>query len=46
MVDSDQTVNENYLATGNWEVEVAGRLFPAVVSLRPLYDPGSARIKA
>ena len=46
MVESNQTVDENYLVAGNWEVEVAGNLIPAIVSLRPLYDPGSARIKS
>ena len=29
-----------------WEVEVAGRLVPARASLRPLYDPTNAKIKA
>jgi 4-methylaminobutanoate oxidase (formaldehyde-forming) len=31
---------------GEWTVEVADRLVPATVSLRPLYDPSNARIKA
>ena len=28
-----------------WQVDIAGVLFPAVASLRPLYDPDNARIK-
>jgi heterotetrameric sarcosine oxidase gamma subunit len=38
-------VDAAYLATGTWEVEIAGRRYPAVVSLRPLYDPKGERIK-
>jgi glycine cleavage system aminomethyltransferase T len=38
-------VDEAYLTTGRWEVEIAGRLYPAVASLRPMYDPGMGRIK-
>ena len=31
--------------TGTWEVEIAGKLYPAIVSARPLYDPKAERIK-
>ena len=37
---------EAYLASGTWQVEIAGKLCPAVVSARPLYDPGMKRIHA
>ncbi len=30
---------------GRFEIEVEGRLVPATASLRPLYDPGAARIR-
>ena len=36
---------EDVLA-GKYEIEVAGRRIPARVSLKPMYDPTSARIKA
>jgi glycine cleavage system aminomethyltransferase T len=39
------TVDAAYLDAGRWEVEIAGRLCPATVSLRPLYDPKGERIK-
>lgn len=29
-----------------WEVDVAGVRYPAVASLKPLFDPANARIKA
>jgi heterotetrameric sarcosine oxidase gamma subunit len=38
-------VDQAYLGTGTWEVEIAGRRYPAAVSLKPLYDAGAERIK-
>ena len=38
-------VDKKYLDSGVWEVGIAGVRYPAVVSLRPLYDPGNRRIK-
>ena len=29
-----------------WEVDIAGRLYPATASLRPLYDPQMLKVKA
>ena len=34
-----------WLEAGTWEVDVAGMLVPATVSLRPLYDPTSALVR-
>ena len=31
---------------GSWSVEVAGRVYPARASLKPLYDPTNARIRS
>ncbi len=39
-------VTAKYVKEGNYEIEVAGERVPAKVSLRPLYDPKSTRIKA
>ena len=39
-------VNAAYLEEGTWEVDIAGTIYPAVVSFRPMYDPGMDRIKA
>ncbi len=46
MIEPGEPVDDAYLAAGRWQVEVAGRLYPATVSARPLYDPGMVRIKA
>jgi len=34
-----------YLDAGRWELEIAERRVPARVSLRPFYDPTSARVR-
>ncbi len=46
MIEPKRTVDEAYLGTGQWEVEIAGKVYPAVVSARPMYDPAMARIKS
>jgi 4-methylaminobutanoate oxidase (formaldehyde-forming) len=44
MVEGDP-VDLAYLEEGTWEVDIAGNIYPAEVSLKPMYDPGMARIK-
>jgi 4-methylaminobutanoate oxidase (formaldehyde-forming) len=39
-------VDAKFLETGTWEVEIAGRRYPALASLKPLYDPEMKKIKA
>lgn len=46
MIEADQPIDQAYLDRGTWEVDIAGRKYPAVASLRPLYDPDMKRIKA
>ena len=46
MIEPCAPVDGAYLAAGNWEVDVAGKRYPALVSLKPLYDPDMKRIKA
>ena len=38
-------VDADYVAAGKWEIDVGLRRFAAKASLRPLYDPTSARMK-
>jgi glycine cleavage system aminomethyltransferase T len=45
MVDAAEPVDKAYVESGDWEVEIAGRCYPAVASLRPLYDPTMARVR-
>jgi glycine cleavage system aminomethyltransferase T/glycine/D-amino acid oxidase-like deaminating enzyme len=46
MVEAGEPVDQAYLDKGTWEVDIAGKRYPAVASLRPLYDPENKRIKA
>jgi glycine cleavage system aminomethyltransferase T len=45
MVDAGQPINQAYLDSGQWEVEIAGATHPITASLRPLYDPRNERVK-
>ncbi len=46
MVEAGEPVDEAYLTKAAWEVDIAGKLYPAVASLKPLYDPEMKRIKS
>jgi 4-methylaminobutanoate oxidase (formaldehyde-forming) len=43
---ASEPVTAAWLASGTWEVQIVGRRYAAQVSLKPLYDPTNARIKA
>jgi 4-methylaminobutanoate oxidase (formaldehyde-forming) len=45
MVGCADGVTPQFL-TGAWEVDIAGRRYPATASLRPMYDPDNSRIKS
>jgi 4-methylaminobutanoate oxidase (formaldehyde-forming) len=42
---SNEGVDQSWLDSGEWTVDVAGLHYPAVASLKPLYDPGNVRIR-
>jgi 4-methylaminobutanoate oxidase (formaldehyde-forming) len=46
MIEPKAPVDAAYLSSGAWQVEIAGKLYPASVSARPLYDPEMKRIHA
>jgi 4-methylaminobutanoate oxidase (formaldehyde-forming) len=45
MIEADTPIDAAFLAQGRWEVDIAGRSYPAVASLKPLYDPENRRIR-
>ena len=45
MVEAGEPIDQAYLDAGSWEVEIAGKRYPAVASLKPLYDAEMKRIK-
>lgn len=46
MVDASQPIDQAWCEAGRWEVDIAGRRYPARVSLRPMYDAEMKRIRA
>jgi 4-methylaminobutanoate oxidase (formaldehyde-forming) len=47
MVSSgEEACTPAWISAGEWEVDIAGRRYAAVASLRPMYDPTNERIKA
>lgn len=46
MVEAERAVDAAWLSSGRWEVDIAGRRWPAAASLKPLYDPEMKKIKA
>jgi glycine cleavage system aminomethyltransferase T len=38
-------VDAAYLSSGAWSIDIAGTRYPIAVSLKPMYDPTSERVK-
>jgi 4-methylaminobutanoate oxidase (formaldehyde-forming) len=45
-IENEDGVTADYIRNGNYEIEVAGRLIPARVSLRPMYDPEGLKVRS
>lgn len=46
MLEAGEPITSDYINEGQWEVEIAGKRYPADVSLKPFYDPEMKKIKA
>jgi 4-methylaminobutanoate oxidase (formaldehyde-forming) len=46
MIEAAQPIDKNYIRNGHWEIEIAGKTYPAEVSLQPMYDPRMERIRS
>ncbi len=46
MIEADQSATPDYINTATWEINIAGTLYPAQVSLTALYDPGNEKIRS
>jgi 4-methylaminobutanoate oxidase (formaldehyde-forming) len=46
MATSDEPIKKKFWTEGEWEVDIAGTRYPAVASLRPMYDPKMERVKS
>ena len=45
MIDADEAIDQAYLDSGEWTVQIGAAVYPAAASLRPMYDPGNKRIR-
>jgi len=45
-VEADEPVTREFIAAGDWAIEIAGERYPAQASLRPLYDPKGERLRS
>jgi 4-methylaminobutanoate oxidase (formaldehyde-forming) len=46
MIEADEPIDPKWIESGAWEIDVAGKKVPALASLKPLYDPTSAKVRA
>jgi hypothetical protein len=44
MIEADEAIDQAYIDAGQWEIDIAGSVYPAIVSLSPLYDPKMEKI--
>lgn len=44
-VSNEEGINADFIKSGRYEIEIAGKRYAAQVSLRPLYDPTSEQVK-
>ncbi|HEX3387803.1 MAG TPA: hypothetical protein VHT94_02085 [Streptosporangiaceae bacterium] len=40
-----EVVTREFLATGRYEVNAGGDIYPATISLRPPFDPAGTRVR-
>ncbi|MEE4217927.1 MAG: FAD-dependent oxidoreductase [Xanthomonadales bacterium] len=45
-IHGEPVADEAFITTGVWEVDIAGKRYPAELSFRPMYDPAMKRVKA
>ncbi|MDB4961115.1 MAG: Sarcosine dehydrogenase [Myxococcales bacterium] len=46
MIDAGEPLDAKWIEAGTWEVDIAGTRYPAIASLKPLFDPDNRKIKA
>jgi 4-methylaminobutanoate oxidase (formaldehyde-forming) len=46
MIDAGEPLTQAWIDAGRWEVDIAATKYPCVASIKPLFDPDNAKIKA
>lgn len=45
MIEAGEPIDETYINEAHWEIEIAGKTYPAEVSLEPMYDPKMEKVR-
>jgi 4-methylaminobutanoate oxidase (formaldehyde-forming) len=45
MIEAGEPIDAKYINDATWEVDIAGKKYPAIASMKPLYDPTNERVK-
>jgi 4-methylaminobutanoate oxidase (formaldehyde-forming) len=45
MVDAGEPIDQAFLDSGDWTIEIANKHYPALPSIKPLFDPEMKKIK-
>jgi len=45
MIQADEPIDNKWIEAGTWEVEIAGKLYPVIASLKPLFDAENKKVK-
>ena len=46
MIEAGGPLDQRWIDDGKWEVDIAGTRYPAMVSIKPLYDAAMKKIRA
>ncbi len=46
MIDAKEPLDQAWIDNGTWEVDIAGKRYPAVASAKPMFDADNSKIKA
>jgi 4-methylaminobutanoate oxidase (formaldehyde-forming) len=46
MVDAGEPIDQAWCEAGRWEIDIAGKRYPARASVKPMYDPANSRIRS
>jgi len=45
MLEPDVVIDDTFISQGKWEIKIAGKVYPAQVSIKSLFDPGNKKVK-
>jgi 4-methylaminobutanoate oxidase (formaldehyde-forming) len=45
MIEAPEPIDGKWIEAGRWDVEIAGTMYPAIASLKPLFDPENKKVK-